>query len=94
MRRFPVTPQWTRIPDSLPDKQKIALLSARLNDVLGWIDEVANLPAMKDHLPVALTAEDGSAVNSGDATTDDVIENMRTRIGELSARFDGFGLTP
>ena len=94
MRRFPVTPQWTRIPDSLPDKQKIALLSARLNDVLGWIDEVANLPAMKDYLPVALTASTGLTINSGDADTDAEIANMRTRIAELSARFDGFGLTP
>lgn len=34
----------------------------------------------------ALTAADGSAVNSGDATTDTVIGNMRTRINELEAR--------
>jgi hypothetical protein len=34
----------------------------------------------------ALTAADASAVNSGDATTDAVINNMRTRINELEAR--------
>jgi hypothetical protein len=34
----------------------------------------------------ALTAADASAVNSGDATTDAVINNMRTRINEIDAR--------
>lgn len=34
----------------------------------------------------ALTAADAGVVNSGDATTDGVINNMRTRINELEAR--------
>lgn len=95
MRRNPPTPQWSRIPESLADKEKIALLQQRLNDVLKWIDEVANLPAMKDYLPVALTAQDTQTVDStyGDEERD-VINNNRARIAELEARFAGFGLSP
>lgn len=94
MRRFPGTPQWTRLPPNLTCEEKVAILQARLNDVLSWIDEVANLPAMKDYLPVAFTAADDGTVNSGDATTDDVIENLRTRMAEHEARWSGFGLEP
>lgn len=42
----------------------------------------------------ALTAADGSGVNSGDGTTDTVIDNMRTRINQLEARLQSFGLIP
>lgn len=40
----------------------------------------------------ALTAEDNNSINSGDATTDAVIENMRTRIAELEERLSTYGL--
>lgn len=40
----------------------------------------------------ALTAADGSALNTGDATSDTVIGNMRTRIAELEARLQAHGL--
>lgn len=33
----------------------------------------------------ALTAIDTGTVNSGDSTTDDVIDNIRTRLNELEA---------
>ena len=42
----------------------------------------------------ALTAVDASAVNSGDATTDAVINNMRTRINELETKLSAYGLLP
>lgn len=42
--------------------------------------------------PTALTAADASAVNSGDATTDTVIGNMRTRINELETKLQSLGL--
>ena len=40
----------------------------------------------------ALTAADANALNTGDATSDLVITNMRTRIGELEAVLQGQGL--
>lgn len=40
----------------------------------------------------ALTAADASAVNSGDATTDAVINNLRTRLNEVEARLKSLGL--
>jgi len=39
-----------------------------------------------------LTAADGSALNTGDATSDTVIGNMRTRIAELEARLVSSGV--
>lgn len=39
-----------------------------------------------DRRQSALTSKDGSTVNSGDATTDGVIENNRTRIEEIETR--------
>lgn len=42
--------------------------------------------------PAALTAADAGTINSGDATTDAVIGNMRTRIGELEAKLKALGL--
>lgn len=40
----------------------------------------------------ALTAANAGTVNSGDATTDDVIEANRTRIGEIEAILVANGL--
>lgn len=40
----------------------------------------------------ALTVADTNALNTGDATSDTVITNMRTRIGELEARLQAHGL--
>jgi predicted nucleic acid-binding protein len=40
----------------------------------------------------ALTAANAGAVNSGDATTDAVIANLRTRVGELEALLQSKGL--
>lgn len=40
----------------------------------------------------ALTAANASALNSGDATTDTVIGNMRTRINELETKLKNLGL--
>lgn len=42
--------------------------------------------------PTAPTAANASVVNSGDATTDSVINNMRTRINELEAKLRSLGL--
>ena len=42
----------------------------------------------------ALTTVDASTVNSGDATTDTVINNMRTRINELETRLSTYGWLP
>jgi hypothetical protein len=42
----------------------------------------------------ALTAENGGTVDSGDGTTDDVIEANRTRIGEIEAALEALGLLP
>ena len=40
----------------------------------------------------ALTAADASALNTGDATSDTVIANMRTRINELETKLTAYGL--
>lgn len=40
----------------------------------------------------AITATDTSTVNSGDATTDTVIDNLRTRLSELESRLQDAGL--
>lgn len=40
----------------------------------------------------ALTAANNSALNTGDATSDTVIGNMRTRIGELETKLQAYGL--
>jgi len=40
----------------------------------------------------ALTAANAGTVNSGDATTDAVIANLRTRVGELEALLQSKGL--
>jgi len=40
----------------------------------------------------ALTAVDAGALNTGDATSDAVIGNMRTRIGELESKLQAYGL--
>lgn len=42
--------------------------------------------------PTALTAADAGALNTGDATSDTVIGNMRTRIGELETKLQALGL--
>jgi HAMP domain-containing protein len=42
--------------------------------------------------PSALTAAVGGTINSGDATTDTEIANMRTRIGELESKLQSLGL--
>lgn len=42
--------------------------------------------------PTALTAADAGVVNSGDATTDGVINNIRTRVGELETKLQALGL--
>lgn len=42
--------------------------------------------------PTALTAANASALNTGDATSDTVIGNMRTRIGELETKLVALGL--
>jgi hypothetical protein len=42
--------------------------------------------------PSALTAADSGTINSGDATTDGVIDNNRTRIGELETKLQALGL--
>jgi hypothetical protein len=42
--------------------------------------------------PTALTAADAGAINTGDAGTDTVIGNMRTRIGELETKLQALGL--
>ncbi len=40
----------------------------------------------------ALTAASAAAINSGDATTDAVIANLRTRVGELEVLLQSKGL--
>lgn len=40
----------------------------------------------------ALTTADASVINTGDATSDTVIANMRTRINELEARLQSLEL--
>lgn len=42
--------------------------------------------------PTALTAANAGAINSGDATTDAVISNMRTRIADLETKLTALGL--
>lgn len=42
--------------------------------------------------PSALTAANGGTINSGDATTDAVIGNIRTRLGELETKLQALGL--
>lgn len=42
--------------------------------------------------PTALTAANAGAINTGDATSDTVIGNMRTRIGELETKLKALGL--
>lgn len=40
----------------------------------------------------ALTAEETGTVDSGDATTDDVINNIRIRVGEIETALQNLGL--
>lgn len=42
--------------------------------------------------PTALTAANAGTLNSGDATTDTIIGNMRTRINELETKLKALGL--
>jgi hypothetical protein len=42
--------------------------------------------------PTALTAANAGALNTGDATSDTVIGNMRTRLGELETKLQALGL--
>lgn len=42
--------------------------------------------------PAALTAANAGTINSGDATTDTIIGNMRTRINELESKIQSLGL--
>lgn len=67
-------------------------------DVLAAIDSVAAadatfLSALNTAAPqTALTAANAGVVNSGDGTTDDVIEANRTRIGEIETKLVALGL--
>lgn len=42
--------------------------------------------------PTALTAANASALNTGDATSDTVIGNIRTRLGEVETKLVALGL--
>jgi hypothetical protein len=57
---------------------------------VGYIIGVDDAAALRRQAP--LTAANGSALNTGDATSDTVIGNMRTRINELETRLQTLGL--
>lgn len=42
----------------------------------------------------ALTGANAGTLNTGDATSDTIIGNMRTRIGDIEARLQSYGLIP
>lgn len=63
--------------------QDLVLLAKRVN---------ALLVEARKTTGAALTAENAGTVNSGDGTTDDVIEANRTRIGEIEAILVANGL--
>lgn len=78
---------------SLSDNQWVTSETTRIrSDLVHTGTKVGFYGVTPATRPVALTAANASAVNSGDATTDTVIGNMRTRIGELEARLQSLGL--
>lgn len=60
--------------------------------------DYSRLRALASGVPIpdatALTSKDSGAVNSGDATTDGVITNNRTRIEEIETKLQELGVLP
>lgn len=71
-------------PDDLTANQMAAILATATS--VGFYGETPSTQ------PAALTTADIGTVASGDATTDGVINNLRTRLGELESRLQALGL--
>lgn len=57
-------------------------------------EAIKGISGGKPRPQAALTAANGGTINSGDATTDAVIGNNRTRIAELEAILEAHGMLP
>lgn len=68
------------------------LTAAELAAVLATAPSAAFFGETPISQPTALTAADAGAINSGDATTDGVIGNLRTRLGEIESKLQALGL--
>lgn len=68
------------------------LTAAELAAVLATATSAAFFGETPISQPTALTAADAGAINSGDATTDGVIGNLRTRLGEIESKLQALGL--
>ena len=71
--------------DSTDSNEKLSILSAT-SQKLGFYGAT---PVTR---PAALTAANGGALNTGDATSDTVIGNIRTRVGEIETKLQALGL--
>lgn len=71
--------------DSTDSNEKLSILSAT-SQKLGFYGAT---PVAR---PAALTAADANALNTGDATSDTVIGNIRTRVGEIETKLQALGL--
>lgn len=70
----------------------LAIVTTDATTVTGITDQRIAFPACGNRAQAALTAANAGAINSGDATTDAVIGNMRTRINELESKLQALGL--
>ena len=68
------------------------LTATELAAILATATSAAFFGSAPTTQPTALTAEDAGTINTGDATTDDVIENMRTRIADIEGKLQSLGL--
>lgn len=62
------------------------------NDVIVYKENASGVWERQTAAQTALTGKDAGAVNSGDATTDGVISNNRTRIEEIEVQLQALGI--
>lgn len=77
---------------NLPDGTVIAVGSTTGLQIGESGDKLGFAGATPVVRPSALTAKDAGTANSGDATTDGVIDNNRTRIEEIEGALQALGL--
>lgn len=98
MRRFPVTPQWLKIPEGASDARKLVIMRSRINDILKWIDEVAQLPFLTTTTAVAApaVAETDHDMTGGDtvdqADLEAALNALGTKINDLRTVLVTMGL--
>jgi len=98
---LPTFHHWGPVTLTLKDQATALYITDEVGNVIHEIDATGGAPAAQKiswfgtapaFKAAALTAKDAGVVNSGDATTDGVIANNRTRIEELEGRLQLYGL--